>query len=95
MTWEQKLMAIKALDCDAHPYMRHPGDWTVVTRIHRHKLNGSIEESCGGFSTPTPEDAVNTIWESLLDPDYVVRIRHNGANRDLKWNGFMWAEVTA
>lgn len=93
MTWEQKFAAILALAPDACLRMRCSGDWYVS--------NGHIEikDGCGLVSPTergrTPEDAVEQHWGRLTNlpsDQCLVLDAYNDKRRQVRWNGFMWAD---
>lgn len=96
MTWEQKLAALKALG-ETSLKMRKPGDWYVEqigVEVKEVDGNGVIGGRHGDGRTP--EEAVNNHWIELTErePLAYVRIKHLGERQHVKWNGFMWADVS-
>jgi hypothetical protein len=90
MTWEQKLMALKAISRhDISLCMREPGNWYLgYAGIER--VEGSMLVS-GTNASKSPEEAVNWYWEFATNPRFHMRI---GEGSYVKWNGFMWEKVT-
>ena len=93
MTWEEKLMALKALSGEATLRIREPGNWYCsLPRV-------SIKE--GSFltsptsSSATPQDAVEDMWRrcvtELPDNQCIVIGAYIGQRQEVRWNGFMWA----
>ena len=98
MNWEQKFQAMQALlifKGDASLHMRTPGDWYVsLPYVHLRKKN-TLEGVSG--SGPTPEEAVNSTWKNLTNrqPGEYLQIKSlSNTNKGVKWNGFMWEDVT-
>jgi hypothetical protein len=92
MNYEEKFQAINAL-CEASLLMRKPGDWYVSqsTEIK----NGSVLEGRYGNGI-TPETAIEDHWEALTnldDHEYVV-FRKGEERQAVKWNGFMWENLS-
>lgn len=85
MTWEEKFLAIQAIDDRASLKMRSPGNWYVSDHLERVEgpyLSGGLEQG------KTPEDAVEQRWAWLTSPEYPV-IRVNAQLR-VRWAVFMW-----
>lgn len=92
MTWEEKLCALKALNCGMVDLGLHrPGDWYCVVQGARLQGNG-FYQSCNGFGS-TPEAATNAVWQKIVEWDDDTRYLKAG-DRNVKWNGFMWEAVT-
>lgn len=96
MTFEQKIQALTAIG-DLALRMRHPGNW-YVDQDHvemKPTPDASILESSYGNGA-TPEAAVLDHWAKLTRPSpWVVVCRAMAEDRRLlRWNGFMWADVT-
>ncbi len=98
MTWEQQFQAMQALllfKGDAALHMRHPGDWSMSLPDVDMKSSCILESV--GRSGPTPEKAVEHTWSGLMNPKpgaYVVTKGIKGGRRAVKWNGFMWEDVS-
>ena len=89
MNWEQKLAALQAF-ADTSICMRKPGDWYVHMRA---ELKGDGVLSSASGNGRTPEEAVEDHWRKVTAPGAViVRDAMNAARREVRWNGFMWAD---
>lgn len=98
MTWEQKIVALSALTSGAHGvtlWLKAPGSWIANATNVRVGNGATIGTRFG--SGPTPEDAVENLWNEFTDlkeQEYIVLNDTDSAKRrHLKWNGFMWAEL--
>lgn len=93
MTWEEKFAAIRAIRRDAHLRMREPGNWYVSTGI---EIGGDEMLRAVGESGATPEEAVEKTWqliERLPLNRCIVVGAYTDQRRELRWNGYMWADV--
>jgi len=91
MTWEQKLMALKAL-CPTSLKMRKPGDWYVDASGREIKINGGLLGAYGNGDTP--QAAVEDDFRQVAESEKVVVLDAYGERRcELKWNGYMWEAV--
>lgn len=93
MTWEQKLAALNAL-CEHTLKMRSPGDWYVCAPIEIVDKNVLI----GSFGNGShPEEAVRNHWEiytSKLESHQYIVARKYDKSVYVRWNGFMWEDVS-
>jgi hypothetical protein len=94
MTWEQKLLAIKALarcDTSVGLHMRRPGDWYVGGTSINIKSKNMLSSVSGGG--PDPETAVDRYWDALtgIGPEQLLVVHGDLPDRGYRWNGFMWA----
>jgi hypothetical protein len=98
MGWEQKFQAMQALlifKANASLHMRSPGDWYVALPGVSLKKEHILEGVSG--SGATPEVAVNSAWVRLtvLQPgEYLITRSTTSPRKAIKWNGFMWEDVT-
>jgi hypothetical protein len=94
MDWEQKLEALKALgDCTLN--MRKPGNW-YVSQPGVEIKEGDILSGAYGNGV-SPEVAVCDHWQKraqLSGDRYLVIGASRENRRAVRWNGFMWADVT-
>jgi hypothetical protein len=94
MTWEEKLQAIRSLDCEAHLRMRKPGDWYVSSRI---EVGGDgILSGAYGDGT-NPEEAVLETWNKfvteLKSGYFLVLHAYTPKRKEVRWSGFMWEDL--
>ena len=98
MNWEQMFQAMQALlvfKGDAALHMREPGNWYMSLPSVEIKHKSTLEGV--GHSGPTPEAAVRNTWTAVtnLEPDtYLVINAYRVNRRAVKWNGFMWEDIT-
>lgn len=93
MTWEEKLMALRALG-DASLKMRKPGEWYVSQDNVSVTRSGVLRGLCGNGSTPIV--AVENHWRHLVESigtDYIVCRATQRTREAFRWNGFMWERV--
>lgn len=88
LTWEEKLMAMRALGSDVCLRMRQPGDWYVSDQIE--VVEREIFLRSPTQRGATPHDAVNEAWEEYTKIGAVVKCK----DRYYEWTSFMWADVT-
>lgn len=88
MTWEEKIMALRALGGDVSLCMRSPGDWYVSTQIEI--VYKEIFLRSPTQRAPTPAAAVADAWSEYTGPETTVKCKE----RYSKWNGYMWQDVT-
>lgn len=96
MTWEQKLQAIIGLAgaFNVSLRMREPGNWYVSVSGTERKVGDSLLSSIG-LTGRTPEYAVDETWRSITDGQVlVVRSTAKTPRKTVKWNGYMWEEVS-
>jgi hypothetical protein len=94
MTWEEKLMALKAL-CPTHLEMRAPGNWYVSAHGRETQRPGD-DILVGAYGNgKTPEAAVEDDWRQVTAREcYVVlNAMVPERRRRIRWNGFMWEET--
>jgi hypothetical protein len=91
MTWEQKLLALKALGgSDTALHIRTEGDWYV--RVPGVEIKeGPVLRGAGG-SGETPEEAVENTWNGIAGRELVVKAMGPG-RASFRWNGFMWESI--
>lgn len=92
MTWEEKLMVLRALG-DASLKIRKPGDWYVSQSVSVKRGGVLVGEYGNGTS---PEAAVKDHWDKLAENmtgEYLVCNEHRDQRDAFKWNGFMWDRV--
>jgi hypothetical protein len=94
LTWEQKAAALDTLG-NIEIKMRRPGDWfcaqSGVSVADGHFLYGG----CGNGATP--QEAIEDLWRYLVDDllaNRYVAIGGMDITRRVRWNGFMWQDVT-
>lgn len=98
MTWEEKFAAMKALvgDFSIRLAMRAPGDWYVDCRGREIGGDGLLASLSGDGRTP--QEAVEDDWrknvEELPADRYLVLRAMHSDRRHVRWNGFMWIEVS-
>lgn len=92
MTWEQKLQALNALT-EHTLKMREPGDWYVCATTEIAD-NGILIGSYGNGTHP--EEAVRNHWEKYINlkPHQYIVARRGSVTVYVKWNGFMWSDVS-
>lgn len=93
MTWEQQLLALKALGgSDTALHIRSEGDWYV--RVPGVEIKDkAILRSASGSGT-TPQEAVQDCWGIIAGRELVTNAA--GPNRkSFRWNGFMWEQLLA
>lgn len=93
MTWEQQLLALKALGGSGTAlHIRAEGDWYV--RVPGVEIKDkAVLRSVSGSGT-TPQEAVQDCWGVIAGRELVTNAA--GANRkSYHWNGFMWKELSA
>lgn len=98
MNWEQKLMALKGL-AETHLEMRRPGNWYIAA--HGRGVCGDGFEVGAYGNGVTPEEAVEDDWEKIVErlpPDRHIKVSKApygpGDIRRVRWNGFMWEDVS-
>ena len=98
MTYEQQFSAIKALSnsCPGPAlHMREPGNWYLYVPCVEIGGNGLLKGV--GKSGITPEYAVEHTWDeltSVVAPFFIViNAMQDDQRRQVRWNGFMWADV--
>lgn len=89
MTWEQKLMALKALTT-TEVKMREPGNWYVSAHARAIK-SGELARSEYG-NGKTPEEAVNDDWSKIAQDHPEVILTGGPVRRVVRWNGYMWED---
>ncbi len=94
MTWEEKLQALQAL-CETVLIMRKPGNWYVSASGRSIAGDGFLTGSYGNGATP--EEAVEDDWNIFvvnlpLDRYINVSSYSAGKEKNVRWNGFMWAD---
>lgn len=97
LTWEEKLLAIKALDLDVSLRMKTPGEWYVSMPGISIKKPSVSESATDPTARSTPEEAVEhafTRITDLLNDDYYLVTYGNDDHRKVRWNGFMWADIS-
>lgn len=97
LTWEQKLMALQAIDPDIAIKMRAPGDWyvdccmEVKTVLDSAVLNGHYGNGV------SPEEAIHDHWRQVVEDLPVTGFIVVGASsqnrKQYRWNRFMWKEL--
>lgn len=95
MTWEEKLQALQALGCDTSLKMRAPGNWYVAAVGRAIAGDGFLTGSYGNGRTPQEavEDDWNEIVVNLPINRYInVSSYSAGKEKNVRWNGFMWAD---
>lgn len=95
MTWEQKLAALQAIT-ETCLCMRKPGDWYVSATARGVGGDGLNRGAYGNGKTP--EEAVHDDWRQIaefLPFDRYIIVERAGARRQVRWNGFMWADFSA
>lgn len=83
MNWEQKLMAIRALDAFAGVEMRKPGDWYVRAQMEHAEGRSCLVGHYG--NGVSPEAAVEDHWGQYGDGT-PLRTPQGW----FRWNGYMW-----
>ena len=93
MDWQQKFKAIRSLNpFDTSLMMRDRGDWYLHHGVER-KEGGGL--SGGLTSGETPEEAITQAWDWFTDPKYYIVVNaYRNNRRAVKWNGFMWEDIT-
>jgi len=84
------LSALKALT-PTHIEMRKPGDW-YVSAYARTVRDGNLLRGAYGEGR-SPDEAVINDWKEISKAA-CVRIGGDGAERTVRWNGFMWEDTT-
>lgn len=95
MTWEQKLKALEAIAPAVNLCMRYPGDWHVGGMRWEIKRGSMLSSPTQRGATP--EEAVEMAWKQFteLKPgEYLVLNAYARERRCVRWNGFMWEEVS-
>jgi hypothetical protein len=97
MDWQQKAAALSAL-VEIQLICRKAGDWYVRQEVEI--KDGAILRGSYGNGT-TPQEAVEDHWRQLVDemtptPMYLVVSAGGGQRkrRAVRWNGFMWMDVS-
>jgi hypothetical protein len=92
--WEEKFAACQALGGECALKMRKPGDWYFAQRGVDIKSGPMLVGKFGQGATPQAavEDHFRNLTE-LKSHEYVV-INAYGIRRAVRWNGFMWADVS-
>jgi len=90
MDWQQKFVALKAIDSDVALLARGYGNWYL-------RFSPEIGEP-SILRSPTqagkdPEEAVDQAWKEYSTAKRVVINAYSAKRRAVKWNGFMWEEV--
>lgn len=88
MTWEEKIMAMRALGGDVCLRMRKPGDWYVSDQIEA--VEREIFLAWSTQRAPTPEQAVHEAWDAYTAPNVIVKCK----GRYSRWAGYMWQDIT-
>jgi hypothetical protein len=96
MPWQRKLDAFQALG-DTCLRMRKPGDWyveAVSVMVKEDPKDCTVVGIYGNGATP--EAAVLDHWRKLVDelPAKSHLVIERGSRR-VRWNGYMWRDVTA
>lgn len=98
LTWEQKLQAIASLHGILDKpslMMNEPGNWYIYLPALDIKKGCMLTSPCNRGNTP--EDAVNSAWDNLTklkDDEYLVVNAFRDSRKAVKWNGFMWQEIS-
>ena len=97
MNWEEKLVALLTIDDDLAVTMRKPGNWYVSGGRCEIKRKGSgVLEGVYGDGK-TPQEAVEDHWRQyvtdLPEGAVIVIDAMQKTRREVRWNGFMWADV--
>lgn len=95
LSWQQKAKAIQVLTGwpNFSLKMRDIGSWYVEHRFIERKEDGVLSSGCQ--NEPTPAEAVDSCWEWMTDPKYYLIVRAQFVERRaVKWNGFMWEDVS-
>ena len=93
MTWEQKFEAMRSLvgHFSICIRMRKPGDWYVNATGRNIAGQGFTRGTCG--DGVTPQEAIEDDWRQYVDAlpegQYIAV-----GDRKVRWNGFMWKDVT-
>lgn len=96
MNYQQKFLAMKALvGTEVSIKARGYADWFVV--VHRVEIGGNGLLASPTSTGVTPEDAIDKTWDMLVNlrpHQYLVVGALTDSRRHVKWNGFMWEDVT-
>lgn len=87
LTPDRKMMALRALDPDACLRQRGDCDWYFSARVER--VEGPCLVSGGGFSSITPQSAIERYWAWATEEAFHLRVK----SANVRWNGFMWEAV--
>jgi hypothetical protein len=93
LDWQNQLAACQALGPRCSLNMRKPGDWYVSQPSVEVATNGMLEGRYGNGRDP--EEAVHDHWRKLTTlkgDERVVLNAMTGSRREVRWNGFMWAD---
>ena len=98
MTFEEKFAAMKALaGFDTALHMRSMGEWYCL--LPGVEIGGDGILQSVGADGPSPEQAIRNTWEQITTllpvTQYLVIRVYQTDRRQLRWNGFMWEDVTA
>jgi hypothetical protein len=89
MNWEQKLIALQAI-ADVSLQMRCPGNWYVSSSMYIGGDGMLVGEFGNGHD---PQSAVHDHWDK-----FVTRLTSDchiySRGKRVRWNGFMWQEVS-
>lgn len=95
LNWIQKALAMQSLVgwYNFAFKLRPDGSWYIQhTGLHRrenHALSGGCQ------SADSPEEAMNDCWVWATCPRYYLVLAGGGTDRRaVKWNGFMWEDVS-
>ena len=95
MDWQQKALALQLLVgwLNFSIKMRGVKNWYVQTKGLERKEKSILSSGC--TSGITPQDAVEQCCEWATDSKYYLVLNaHATDRRAVKWNGFMWEDVT-
>ena len=95
MDWQQKALALQLLVGwqNFSIKMRGVKNWYVQTKGLERKEKSIL--SSGRTNGITPQDAVEQCWEWATGSEhYLIVNAYQPARRAVKWNGFMWEDVT-
>ncbi len=90
MDWQQKFIALKAIDPDIALLCRSYGSWYLHFSPEIGKP--SVLES-PTQSGKDPSAAVEEAWDQYSRADRVVLNSYKENRREVRWNGFMWEDV--
>lgn len=90
MDWQQKFIALKAIDPNIALLCRAYGNWYLhfSPEIGKPSVLESPTQRGGD-----PSEAVDEAWDEYSTADRVVLNAHTETRRTVKWNGFMWEDV--
>lgn len=92
---DRQFEALKSISRDVTLNMRKPRDWWV--HLSGVEIGGDGMLRTSSADGATPQEAVRNAWQRItrLEPGQYLVLNAAGPNRrQVRWNGFMWADVT-